>query len=294
MRAALILLTLTASIAHANPGNELDEAREAFRNGQLALAREKYNDLLYPPPPRLATKDEIVEAYVNLGVCRVDGGDIDGAKREFEKALGLDPNRQLDPVLVTNKEAIRLFDDTKADLRNRERDREQKEQLAKLYAARDALLKNTVVYEPHPFYLNFLPPIGQIQNDDNLKGALIGAGELATLATSAGIWGYLVDKYGITNTHLNVDRQTAQDIRTMQEIEVGSAIAFFGIYAFGVYDAIKNYQPQVKRKLDETMLPPELRDLDKQKPKAKPKKSSWLITPMITPNGAGIGVGWEN
>jgi hypothetical protein len=292
VRAALIILALCAT-AHAGP-NELDEARDAFRNGKYAVAREKYNDLLYPPPPRLASRDEIVEAYVNLGVCRVDGGDVDGAKREFEKALGLDPNRQLDPLLVTNKQAIQLFDDTKIDLRNREHDREQKEQLAKLYAARDALLKNTVVYEPHPFYLNFFPPIGQIQNDDNWKAALIGTGEVLTLATSAGIWGYLVDKYGLNNSHLNVDRQTAQDIRTLQEIEVGSGIAFLGIYAFGVYDAIRNYHPQVKRKLDEKMLPPELRDLDKPKTKPVPKKTSWHLTPILTPNGAGVGVGWEN
>lgn len=292
MRAALIVLLLCAT-AHAGP-SELDEARDAFRNGKYSLAREKYNDLLYPPPPRLASKDDIVEAYVNLGVCRVDGGDVDGAKREFEKALGLDPNRQLDPLFVPNKEAIRIFDDTKIELRNREHDREQKEQLAKLYAARDALLKNTVVYEPHPFYLNFFPPIGQVQNDDNIKAALIGGGEVITLATSAGIWGYLVDKYGLNNSHLNVDRQTAQDIRTLQEIEVGSGIAFLVIYGIGVYDAINHYQPQVKRKLDETMLPPELRDLDKPKTTKPKKTSSWRLTPILTPNGAGIGVGWEN
>jgi tetratricopeptide (TPR) repeat protein len=293
VRAALIALVLAAgSVAQATPSQELDDARSAFRNGQLTIALEKYNALLYPPPPRLASKDEIVEAYVNLGVCRVDAGDLDGARREFEKALGYDPNRQLDPLLVTNKEAIKLFDDTKAEIRNREREREAKEALAKAYAARDALLKNTVVYEPHPFYLNFLPPIGQIQNDDNIKAVLIGSGEVVTLATSAGIWGYLVDKYGLNNSHLNVDRTTAQDIRNLQEIEVGAGVAFLILYGVGVYDAINHYQPQVKRKLDEKMLPPELRDLDK--PKTKPKTTTYYLTPMITPNGAGIGIGWEN
>jgi hypothetical protein len=223
----------------------------------------------------------------------VDAGDLDGAKREFEKALGYDANRQLDPLLVTNKQAIQLFDDTKADMRNREREREQKEALAKLYAARDALLKNTVVYESHPLWVNFIPFAAQIQNDQPVKGVLLGSAEVIALGTSAGIWGYLADKYGINNQHLNVDRQTAQDIRTLQEIEVGAGIAFFGLYAFSVYDALRNYQPRKERKLDESDLPPELRDLDKQK-RPKPKKTSWHLAPMITPNGAGIGVGWEN
>ena len=295
MRAALIALCLAiTSVASASSIPELDEANEAFRTHQYALAREKYNDLLYPPPPRLETKDQIVQAYVNLGVCRVIDGDIEGAKHEFEKALGLDPNWQLDPVMVTNKQAIQLFDDTKADLRNRDRDRQQKEELAKLYAAREALLKNTVIYEPHPFYLNFFPfGIGQLQNGSTRKFALIGGGEFVAAATSISIWGYLVDKYGISNTHLNVDRQTAQDIRTLQEVEVASAGVFFVIWGVGVYDSLKHYQPRRERKAEESDLPVELRDLDKQK-KAKPKKSSWLITPMITPNGAGIGVGWEN
>jgi tetratricopeptide (TPR) repeat protein len=291
LRVALILFAMVG-LAHASPTEELSDARAAFRSGQLNIALEKYNALLYPPPPRLATKDEIVEAYVYLGVCRVDAGDMVGAQREFEKALGLDPNRQLDPLIVTNKQAIQLFDDTKIDLRNREHDREQKEQLAKLYAARDALLKNTVVYEPHPFWINFVPFAAQIQNDQPVKGILYGTGEILTLGTSVGIWGYLVDKYGLNNSHLNVDRSTAQDIRTLQEIEVGAGIAFFGIYALGVYDALRHYQPRKERKLDESDLPPEFRDLDKPKP--KPKKTSWHLTPILTPNGAGIGVGWEN
>lgn len=294
MRAAVVaVFVLVAAHAHATPNQQLAAANAAFRSGKFSDALDKYNSLLYPPPPKLADREEITEAYVNLGVCRVDAGDLEGAKREFEKALGLDPNRQLDPLLVTNKEAIRLFDDTKADLRNRERDAAAKQALAQANAEREALRKGLVVYESHNFYLNFIPPFGQLQNDEPAKAIAFGSAEVVTLATSVTIWAYLADKYGINNQHLMVDRQTAQSIRTMQELEVGAGIAFLAVYAWASYDAYRHYKPLRRVTLDEKVIQEQL-DLELQKRKAKPPKTSFHLVPMITPNGgAGIGVGWE-
>ncbi len=294
MRAALIAAFVALSaVAHASPSQDLDAAKKAFHDGQLAAALPLYNALLYPPPPKLADATEIVEAYVNLGVCRVDAGDVDGAKREFEKALGLDPNKQLDPLLVTNKEAIRLFDDTKADLRNRAREAADKQKVAELLQEREAFRKSLVVYQSHPFYLNFVPfGVGQFQNGDTGKGVLFATGEGLTFAASIGTWYYLVNKYGINNQHLHVDPTEAADIRTLQQFEIGTGIAFVGLYVWGVIDAYRHYQPQVRVKVPDSMLPENMRDLDK--PRARPKKTSWRLVPMITPSGAGIGVGWEN
>jgi tetratricopeptide (TPR) repeat protein len=296
VRAALIVVALVlGSIAEANPSQDLDAANQAFRSGQLATALPLYNALLYPPPPRLANTNEVVEAYVNLGVCRVDAGDVDGAKREFEKALQLDPNKQLDPLLINNKEAVRLFDDTKADIRNRARDAEAKQQLADLLKEREAYRKSLVVYRSHPFYQNFVPfGTGQFQNGDTPKGVAFAAGEGLTFATSIAIWGYLVNTYGISNHNLNISRDEAVTIHNLQVAEVGTGIAFFTLYVWGVIDAYRHYQPQVRVKADDSLLPPNLRNLDPPKP---PKKTSLLdrmhVVPIVTPNGAGIGVGWE-
>jgi tetratricopeptide (TPR) repeat protein len=297
VRAALIALAVAlSSTVHANPSQELDAANQAFRNGQLAVALEKYNALLYPPPPKIANPGEIIEAYVNLGVCRVDAGDPDGAKREFEKALQLDPNRQLDPLLITNKEAVRLFDDTKADIRNRARAAEDKQKLAELQKEREDFIKSLRPYKVNQFGFNFIPfGTGQFQNGDQGKGIAFAAGQGITFGTSIVIWGYLVNTYGITNHNLQVSLAEAGRIRLLQEIEVGSGIAFIGLYVWGVVDAYRHYKPQVEVKPDDSLLPPNLRNLEKP----KPKKTSSLIdrihvAPMITPNGAGIGVGWEN
>ena len=289
MRAALILCAI-ASVAQASPSQDLDAAKKAFHDGQLAVALPLYNALLYPPPPKLADARELVDAYVNLGVCRVDAGDLDGAKREFEKALSLDPNRQLDPQFIKS-DAIRLFDDTKADLRNRAREAADKQKLAELLQEREAFKKSLVVYESHPFYLNFVPfGTGQFQNGDNAKGVFFAATEGLTFAASIGTWYYLVGKYGINNQHLHVDATEAADIRTLQEVEIGSGIAFLVLAGAGIVDSYRNYKPQVRVKADDSLLPPNLRDIDK----SKPKKTSFHIVPFVTPSGAGIGVGWEH
>ncbi|MGE5185093.1 MAG: hypothetical protein ACM31C_23655 [Acidobacteriota bacterium] len=294
MRAALIAVALAMLVpaAQATPSQDLDAAKKAFHDGQLAQALPLYNALLYPPPPKLADATEIVDAYVNLGVCRVDAGDIDGAKREFEKALGLDPNKQLDAQFIQNKEAIRLFDDTKADLRNRAREAADKQKLAELLQEREAFKKSLVVYQSHPFGLNLIPfGFGQYQNGDTGKSILFASSELVTLGTSVGIWYYLVNKYGINNQHLHVDSTEAANIRLMQQVEIGSGAAFIVLLLWGEYDSYRNYKPQVRMQADDSLLPPNLRDIDKSH---RPKKTSFHVVPMITPSGAGIGVGWEH
>src|SRR5215510_9259319 len=78
-RLAVLAVVLAMSVAHATPSEDLALARQAFRTGQYQVALEKYNALLRPSV-QLANSSDLVEAYVNLGVCRVETGDADGAK----------------------------------------------------------------------------------------------------------------------------------------------------------------------------------------------------------------------
>ena len=285
---ALIVLLLLAAAAQATPKQDLDQANDRFRKGDFENARHLYNDLLYPQP-QLASADDLAEAYVGLGVCRLETGDSEGARREFEKALQVDPNKQLDPQ-VMSKSAIRLFDDTKADLRTRaERDADKKRQ-AELVEAQQKYIDSLRVYETHPYWMNWIPPLGQFQNGETLNGVLFGAGELLTLGTSIGIWGYLVNKYGIRSD--KVPLQEGPTVLLLQELEIGAGIGFFGLYALGVIDAHLHYTPATLIKGDKSLLPPQL-----QTP-TKTKRTSLLerihVLPMVTPTGAGIGIGWEN
>jgi tetratricopeptide (TPR) repeat protein len=296
---ALIVMILLAlgGLAQATPSQDLAKAREHFRNGRFEQALEKYNALLYPFP-QLASADDLADAYIALGVCRFETGDNPGAVREFQRALQIDQNRQLDPLVVTNKKAIELFDDTKTEIRiraereaARKREAEERERLRKIKASLIGVRDN-------PYAYNFLPfGVGQFQNGQRAKGAFFLGTELLTVGTSIGIWGYLVNKYGIRSTQ--VPLEDGPRVRLLQQIEIGTGVAFFGLYVWGVIDANLNYKRQVRTEIDESLLPPELRDIDKKPAaKEKPKKTSFLrrlhVTPMLSPDSAGIGIGWEN
>jgi tetratricopeptide (TPR) repeat protein len=295
MRAVVLAcaaVVLAVSTAAATPGEDLAQARKAFREGQFNVALEKYNALLYPDL-RLAGTEDLVEAYINLGVCRVETGDDDGAKREFVRALELDPTKQLDTLVITNKKAIELYDDTKADIRTRkereaskQREAAEKERLRKLRAS-------IIGYRDNPYFLNFAPfGIGHFWYGKTFKGIAFGTAQLATAATSFSMWYSLVSQYGIRSNKVPID--DAQRVLTMQRIEVGTGLAFLGFYIWSVIDMHRHYKPQTRTTIDESLLPPELRDLEK---KPAPKQTSLLermfIAPMLTPDTAGIGLGWE-
>lgn len=289
----VVLLAFAGASAAATPSQDLADARKSFREGNYKEALRIYNDLVRPQV-RLADSTDIVEAYVNLGVCRIETGDEEGAKAEFEKALELDPNRQLDPLLITNKRAIALFDDTKADLRvraereaNARREAEEKERLRKLRASLIGVQNNV-------YALTFVPGAGQIQNGQRLKGALILGGEGVTFGASFGIWYYLVNKYGIRSTAVPLEE--GPRVRRLQQIEIGAGIAFWGLAIYSAIDANLHFKKQTRAQIDESLLPPELRDVTPPPKKKKPEKTSYHLLPMITPDGmgAGIGIGWEN
>ena len=296
MRGALIALVISmaTAVAHASPGQDLDRARENFKAKDWQSARPLLNFLLYPPPGQLARTSDLVDAHLLLGICHFEMGERDNAKREFEAVLALQPDKTLDDLLF-NSGAIRLFDETRADVDARRlRDaklREIAEQADALRKYRDSL----VVYEARPYFINFLPfGAGQFQNKQTGKVLLIGGLQLVTFGASVGIFVYLAGTYGL---EAKVPLEDGPGVRRLQQIEIATGVAFIGLYAYGVIDALRNYKPNVRVKGDDSLIPPDL--LDPKKP-AKPKQKTTSlrerlrIGPMLTPNGAGIGIGWEN
>ena len=114
-------------------------------------------------------------------------------------------------------------------------------------------------------------------------------------AGSFGIWFSLVNQYGIRSDKVPLD--DAQRVLTLQRLEIGLGVAFLVSYAISVVDMRRNYKPQTRVKIDESQLPPEHKEGDKPAP-TKPKQTSLreriLISPMVTPDSVGIGIGWEN
>jgi hypothetical protein len=75
----VIALVLGTATARATPRDDLAAANKSFREGRFDEALPKYNALLRPRL-QLADSNDLVEAYVNLGVCRIESGDDEGAR----------------------------------------------------------------------------------------------------------------------------------------------------------------------------------------------------------------------
>ncbi|MGE0551335.1 MAG: tetratricopeptide repeat protein [Kofleriaceae bacterium] len=294
LSALAIVLGLLASsaIAVASPSQELDKARQHFRAKDCPSAFGPLRALLYPSE-QLAQRNDLVEAHAMLGACFFDTGQREDARSEFEKVLQLQPDKTLSDLLFSSG-SIKLFEETKAELSARaQRDAEIK----KLAEDRERLRKyreSLVVYETHPYYVNFIPfGAGQFQNKERGKGLFFASTQVLTGGASAGIFLYLATQYGL---NAKVPRDDGPRVRLLQQIEIGTGVAFIGLYAWSVVDSLLRYKPRAQIQGDDSLLPPDLQNIDKRR--TKPSKTSLLdrlrIAPMITPSGVGIGLGLED
>jgi len=294
MRQALILAVLvTVTSAHATPTEDLDRGRRSFRSGDWQSAKEVLGNLLYPRV-QLVRQEETVEAHIMVGASAYQLDDRERATEEFTKALEIDIERSI-TTLNYSEGAVKLFEDTKAQLKIRREQAAERKRIAEQAAALQKFRDSLYVYEARPYFINFLPfGAGQFQNKQTAKIVLIGGGQLVTFGASVGIFIYLAGTYGL---EAKVPLEDGPGVRRLQQIEIATGVAFLGLYAYGVIDALRNYKPNVRVKGDDSLMPPDL--LGPEKPTKPKKKTTSLrerlrIGPMLTPNGAGIGIGWEN
>ncbi len=293
--AVVLALVMLAGTAAATPGQDLDRGRDAYRNQDWDSAYKTLNALLYPTI-ELARQEDVWEAYVLLGAAAYQLGNRARAIDEFQKALQIDAER----TITTNThraEVVQLFEDTKEKFRDRlAREAERRAQAERERRLREYL--DTVgVYETNSFGVNFIPfGVGQFQNKQPRKGYLFLGGQVLTGGTSLVTFIYLAGKYGLSSNQ--VPLKDGPRVRQLQQIEIGTGVAFFALYAWGVVDAMINYKSTRLVKGDDSLIPPDLLDPNKPAAKKPAKKTSLRdrlrFGPMVTPTGVGVGLGWEN
>lgn len=286
---ALVVCTLAAGVATATPAEDLERARQSFRAGDFQSAQPLLSFLLYPTP-RLARQDDLLEAHVLLGACGFETGDRETARREFEQALYLSAELSLEPILFSAG-AVRFFEDTKTALVERQRRNVEKRALAEERERLRRYRESLIVYEVRPFYVNFVPfGAGQFQNGNRTRGVLFATGQAVTFAASAGIWLYLVNQYGFNG---RVPPEDAETARLLQQVEIGVGASFWALYGWSVVDALLHYKPRAQVQGDDSLLPEDLRNLERLPPSgAKPQKRSWL-GPAPVPGGLGLSLGGQ-
>jgi hypothetical protein len=135
-----------------------------------------------------------------------------GAETAFTELLRRDPKARLDPT-TTRPEAVAFFE----NLRRQQTARQRR-----------------VVW-------NFIPPLGQFQNEDNGKGWAILSIGVASLAT-AGTTAYLLNRWQRSGDTYSVATGTAKTVRDINWIAVGALAA---TYIYGVFDGLIGYSRPV-------------------------------------------------
>jgi hypothetical protein len=167
-----------------------------------------------------ATSEEQIQAFRLLGIGLYLTNRLLGAETAFTELLRKDPRARFDPT-STRPELVAFFE----SLRH--------QQIARQRSTRK-------------MYWNFIPPVGQFQNDDHIKGWLIlgvGVASLATCATSFTLY----ESWKLPHDE-SKHSDTAQTLKIVNIISGGILAA---VYVYGVVDGLIGYG----KPLDESKPP---------------------------------------
>ncbi len=263
--ALLLALTLAAP-------PELKRAKDRFEFGAFADAAGTLRQMLARSPDLTAA--ESVDAFRMLGIAEYQLGDKLAARAAFVSLLSVEPDYALDAFLVPPP-IVEFFDAVKkehepalAPLRDRRRELAAQQRLAD--EARRRLLSEEqarmgapgkiVRIEQRVYLFNWLPlGAGQFQNGERAKGTAIAAGQIVLgLVNVAAI--VVHNKIADDRTRTCISGQPGcsrppysdSDRTLISEIDAAkyvSAGLFWALYAYGVWDAHRNFIPRIETEI---------------------------------------------
>jgi len=265
------VLPLLLALALASPP-ELKRAKDRFEFGAYADAAGTLRQLLARAPE--LTQQEAVDAYRMLGIAEYQLGDRLGARDAFVHLLSFEPDYTLDAFLVPPP-IVEFFDAVKkeheaalAPLRERRRELAEQQRLAddakRRLLAEEQLRTGPpgkiVRVEERVYLFNWLPlGAGQFQNGERAKGTAIAAGQLVLgIVNIAAIVVHtqIADDRTRTCTSGEADcsqppyRDSARTLLSqIDAVKYASAGLFWALYAYGVWDAHRNFIPRIETEI---------------------------------------------
>ena len=206
----------------------LDRAAAAYEYGDLNQVIEATRPVAEGAVP--AGADQRADALRLLGISLYLTGRVAGAQVAFDELLRRYPDARLDPT-ITRPEVVAFFE----DVRRRQR-------------------------KTMTFAWNFLPPLGQFQNGDTARGAIVIGLEAASLGTTLVTLAILKSWQGPNDTF----RYHTSAAKTMKTVNHVAVAALVGTYLLGVADAIVRFDREPAR--------------------------AGKIGLLVLPNGAGLSV----
>ena len=291
----LLALSLGANGSAAPPAPPAGGAVAATPTELLKQAKANFDYGNYPQAAAICARllagrelersQEQVEAYRLLGLSRYFLHDPEGAHEAFLNLLSLDPDFQLDPFYVPPP-AVALFEKVRTDNQTllqpiRDRRRAAQEQLRLEEVARQRLLAQAglppptvrIVHEQlerrNPAIALLPLGIGQFQNGERTLGFVLAGAEAATLATSFVSYSWFQGHRIQDGTFDPSLQSTAIAVRALQ---IGTGAAFFGLWAFGVGEALWHFNGTVivKTEEDDGASPPSPTDRQSPSPPSAP------------------------
>jgi hypothetical protein len=264
------ITALLVGLALAAPP-ELKRAKDRFEFGAYADCAGTLRQFLARDPE--LSDEEAVDAYRMLGISEYQLGDLAQARAAFVNLLSYDPDFGLDAFLVPPP-IVEFFDRVKkeheaalAPLRERKRALKEQQRLAeeakrRLLAeeqARTGPPTKLVRVQERVYVLNWFPfGAGQFQNGQRAKGTAIAAGEVALGAVNIGailVHNQLANSMTrCTSAQSGCSRPPYSDsdralLGRIEVVKYASAALFWGLYAYGVWDAHRNFVPVVETEI---------------------------------------------
>lgn len=229
--AAVLAALLVAAPAAAQPLQSQPEPVPASVVDRLALAATAADskqwtrviELLHDVPSATDVPGaDRAEAHRLLGIAEFHLAHYDRAEAHFLDYLEIDLDGSLD-IGLHAPDVVRFFDDVKA------------KHAADLRALRPRTRRWAV--------LNLVPPAGQFQNRQPIKGWVLGGLGVTLLATNIGTY-MMLDRWcdDKVRTCESAGESRSDDARTLKTINTAAGVALIGLYVYGVYDGFSQYR----------------------------------------------------
>ena len=254
----------------ASPSERLKRAEKAFQDADYDILGPLLEPML-EPESRFGSVEDELQARTLLGIGLYFEAQqvtdavrrrelLDGAEAQFLEILRKEPDHSLNP-LIYPASVVELFEAVRE---------EHVEELDKIRAEREAASGNGGGKGLQSIYIerqlsrriyaaNFMPfGVGQFQNGESIQGALFAGAQVAALGLNITSYA-MIESLRLPNGEFEQGAgngaEQALQWRTAQYVGLG---LFVGVYAWSIFDALRDYKPyDVRiRSLDEP--PPEL------------------------------------
>jgi len=258
----IVLFLALAQVAP--PSAEFNRGKAAYERAEYGRAIEVLRPLLYPEL-RLETEGQVVAAHRMLGIAHLFEKQNALAAQEFRKLLQMRPDYRfdalLDPPQVVDffNGVLREYEGELSQIEARRKQAEVEERQRR--EAYERAKNGPTVIERrmirNSFTVNFIPfGAGQFQNGQRKKGwgfliseTTLGAVSVGAFATNFAVYGFRPKRtctqdptMPSTGTCKDPNEKRSETLTTVQLVSGG---LFFAVAAWGIADAILNFQPEI-------------------------------------------------